>query len=164
VLSRGIASDVGSAIGLGHTAVDIWSIIKWPILVVVASLALALLYWAAPNAKQAGFSWITPGGFLTVIVWALASAGFGFYAANFSSYENTYGSLAGVVIFLIWLWISNIALLLGAEFNAELQRARAIQAGMPEDQEPYVALRDSRKLSDVDRERAEALARHIHYA
>ena len=162
VLSRGIARDVGNAIGLGPTAVDVWGIAKWPLLAAIASLTLALLYWAAPNARQPGFTWISPGGLFAVLVWAAATAGFALYAANFSSYNKTYGSLAGIVIFLIWLWISNIALLLGAEFNAELQRARAIDAGLPETQEPYVDLRDTRKLDPGDRERAEALSRHLH--
>jgi membrane protein len=164
LLSRGIARDVGNAVGLGPTAVDVWNIAKWPLLVVIASLTLALLYWAAPNARQAGFTWISPGGLFAVLVWAAASIGFGTYVTHFSSYNKTYGSLAGIVIFLIWLWISNIALLLGAELNAELQRARAIAAGLPENQEPYVVLRDTRKLDEFDRERAEALSRHLHSA
>lgn len=147
VLSGGIAKDVGDAIGAGHTAVSVWNIAKWPLLVVIASLTLAVLYWAAPNARQPGFPWISPGGVLAVVVWAAASAGFAVYVANFGSYNKTYGSLAGIVIFLVWLWISNVALLLGAEFNAELQRARAIAGGLPENQEPYVDLRDTRKLT-----------------
>lgn len=161
LLSKGIAHDVGNAIGLGPTAVAVWGVAKWPLLVVVASLTLALLYWAAPNARQPGFSWISPGGLLAVLIWAAASAGFAVYAMHFGSYDKTYGSLAGIVIFLIWLWITNMALLLGAEFNSELQRARAIDAGVPEDHEPYVDLRDTRKLDEVDRERAEALSRHL---
>jgi membrane protein len=162
VLSGGIARDVGNVIGLGATAVTVWNIAKWPFLLIVAVLALALLYWAAPNAKQANFKWITPGGFLTVIVWVAASAGFAVYVANFGSYNKTYGSLAGIVVFLIWLWISNIALLLGAEFDAELQRARAIDQGLPPDQEPYVDLRDTRKLDDVQRERFAEISRQLH--
>ena len=163
VLSGGIARDVGNVIGLGSTAVDVWNIAKWPLLVVVASLALALLYWAAPNAKQASFRWITPGGLLTVVIWGAGSAGFAVYVANFGSYNKTYGSLAGIVIFLIWLWISNIALLLGAELDAELQRARAIDEGLPPDQEPYVDLRDTRKLDDAERERFAAVSRQLNH-
>lgn len=161
LLSRGIARDVGNAIGLGSTAVSVWSIAKWPLLVVIACLTLSVLYWAAPNVRQPGFSWISPGGSLAVVIWAAASGGFAVYVEYFASYK-TYGSLGGVVVFLVWLWISNIALLLGAEFNSELQRGRAIEAGLPETQEPYVDLRDTRKLDDVDRERAEALSRHLH--
>jgi membrane protein len=162
VLSGGIARDLGDVIGLGDTAVTVWNIAKWPFLLIVASLALALLYWAAPNAKQASFRWITPGGLLTVIVWVAASAGFAVYVANFSSYNKTYGSLAGIVIFLMWLWLSNIALLLGAEFDAELQRARAIDQGLSPDQEPYVDLRDTRKLDDAQRERFAEVSRQLH--
>jgi len=163
LLSRGIAHDIGNAIGLGSTAVSVWGIVKWPLLVVIACLTLSVLYWAAPNVKQPGFTWISPGGALSVVIWAAASAGFAVYVANFASYNKTYGSLAGIVVFLVWLWISNMALLLGAEFNSELQRARAIDAGLPETQEPYVDLRDTRKLDDADRERAEALSRHLHF-
>jgi membrane protein len=154
VLSGSIARDVGDAIGLGDTAVTAWSILKWPLLAVIASLTLAVLYWGAPNAHQPGFYWISPGGLLAVLVWAVVSAGFAIYVANFSSYNKTYGSLVGIVVFLIWLWITNIALLLGAEFNAEMQRARAISAGFSDTDEPYVYLRDTRKLTDKDRELA----------
>lgn len=163
VLSGGLARDVGNVIGLGGTAVDVWNIAKWPFLVVLASIALALLYWAAPNAKQASFRWVTPGGLLTVVLWVAASAAFAVYVANFGSYNKTYGSLAGIVVFLVWLWISNIALLLGAEFDAELQRARAIDDGLPPDQEPYVDLRDTRKLNDVERKRFAAVSRRPHH-
>ncbi len=163
VLSGSIARDVGSVIGLGRTAIDVWNVAKWPFLVVLASLVLALLFWAAPNAKQAKFRWLTPGGLITVVVWAAASAGFALYVANFGSYNKTYGSLAGIVIFLIWLWISNTALLLGAEFDAELQRERAIDNGLSPDQEPYVDLRDTRKLDDVERKRSEAVSRQLHH-
>lgn len=163
VLSGSLARDVGNVIGLGGTAVDVWNIAKWPFLVVLASIALALLFWAAPNAKQASIRWVTPGGLLTVVVWAAASAAFAVYVANFGSYNKTYGSLAGIVIFLIWLWISNIALLLGAEFDAELLRARAIDDGLPPDQEPYVDLRDTRKLDEDERKRFAAVSRQLHH-
>jgi len=162
VLSGGIARDVGNVIGLGSTAVTVWNIAKWPFLLIVAVLALALLYWAAPNAKQANFKWITPGGLLSVIIAVTASAGFAVYVANFGSYNKTYGSLAGIIVFLIWLWICNIALLLGAEFDAELQRARAIDQGLPPDQEPYVTLRDTRRLDDVQRERFAEISSQLH--
>jgi membrane protein len=96
--------------------------------------------------KQPGFLWITPGGLLAVVITLLASAGFALYVANFGSYNKTYGALAGVVVFLVWLWIANIAVLLGAEFNAELERGRRIEGGHPEDEEPFVEPRDTRKL------------------
>ena len=105
----------------------------------------ALLYWAAPNVKR-GFRWITPGSILAVAVWLIASAAFGVYLATFASYNKTYGSLAGIIVFLVWLWISNTALLLGLEFNAEIERGRAIQGGHPAGKEPYIQPRDTRKL------------------
>ena len=110
----------------------------------------ALLYWAAPNVKQPGFRWVTPGGILAVVGWLIASGAFAFYVANFASYNKTYGALGGVIVFLVWLWISNIAMLLGAEFNAELERGRAIEGGMrPEDKEPFAEPRDTRKMVET---------------
>ena len=103
---------------------------------------VAFLYWAAPNVRQPGFRWITPGGILAVLLWIIASAAFAFYVATFSSYNKTYGSVAAVIVFLVWLWISNIAILLGAEFNAELERGRQIEAGHPEEEEPFLPPRD----------------------
>jgi membrane protein len=146
VFTGSLAEQVGRAIGAGGLALTTWSIVKWPVLVVLVSLLFALLYWALPNARQGGFRWVTPGGLLAVIIWLAASAGFAVYVANFGSYNKTYGSLAAVIIFLVWLWITNIAVLLGAEIDAELQRSRAIQAGHAETDEPYVDLRDTRKL------------------
>jgi membrane protein len=147
VLTGGLAEKVGDLIGLGSTAVTAWNIAKWPVLLLVVSFMFALLYWAAPNVKQAGFRWVSPGGILAVVGWLIASAAFAFYVANFGSYNKTYGALGGVVVFLVWLWISNIMILLGAEFNAELERGRAIQGGMrPEDREPFAEPRDTRKM------------------
>jgi membrane protein len=147
VLTGGLAEQVGNLIGLGSTAVTIWNIAKWPVLLLVVSFMFALLYWAAPNVKQAGFRWVSPGGILAVVGWLIASAAFAFYVANFGSYNKTYGALGGVIVFLVWLWISNIMILLGAEFNAELERGRAIQGGLrPEDREPFAEPRDTRKM------------------
>jgi membrane protein len=146
VLTGGLAERVGDLIGVGDTAVTVWSIAKWPVLLLVVSFMFAVLYWAAPNVKQPGFRWISPGSVLAVIGWVLASAAFAFYVANFGSYNETYGALGGVVIFLVWLWISNIMVLLGAELNAELERGRAIEAGQPEEREPFLEPRDTRKM------------------
>ena len=146
-LSGGLAQQVGNLIGLGDTAVQVWNIAKWPVLLLLVSFMFAVLYWAAPNVKQPGFRWISPGGVLAVLGWVIASLAFAFYVANFGSYNKTYGALAGPIVFLVWLWISNIMILLGAEFNAELERGRAIEAGMrPEDKEPFVEPRDTRKM------------------
>ena len=112
----------------------------------------SILYWAAPNVRQPGFRWVTPGGVFAVVVWVIASAAFALYVANFGSYNKTYGALGGVIVFLVWLWISNIAILLGAEFNAELERGRQIEAGMrPEDKEPFAEPRDSRKMDPQEK-------------
>ncbi len=147
VLTGGLAQKVGDLIGLGSTAVTVWSIAKWPVLLLVVSFMFALLYWAAPNVKQPGFRWVSPGGILAVVGWLIASGAFALYVGNFGSYNKTYGSLGGVIVFLVWLWISNIVILLGAEFNAELERGRAIEAGMrPEDKEPFAEPRDTRKM------------------
>jgi membrane protein len=136
-------------IGLGSTAVTVWNIAKWPVLLLVVSMMFALLYWAAPNVKQAGFRWVSPGGILAVVGWLIASGAFALYVSNFSSYNKTYGALGGVIVFLVWLWISNIMILLGAEFNAELERQRAIEGGMqPEDKEPFAEPRDTRKMEN----------------
>jgi membrane protein len=146
-LSGGLAKQVGGVLGLSDTAVMVWDIAKWPVLLVVVSFMFALLYWAAPNVKHPKFRWISPGGVLAVIGWVIASLAFAFYVANFGSYNKTYGALAGPIVFLVWLWISNIMVLLGAEFNAELERGRALEAGMPEDREPFVEPRDTRKMT-----------------
>ena len=146
-LSGGLAKQVGNVVGLGDTAIQVWNIAKWPVLVIFVSFMFAVLYWAAPNVKQPGFRWLSPGSVLAVIGWIIASVAFAFYVANFGSYNKTYGALAGPIIFLVWLWISNIMILLGAEFNAEIERGRRLEAGMrPEDKEPFAEPRDTRKM------------------
>ena len=155
VITGGLATQVGNLLGVGSSAVTVWNIAKWPVLLLLVSLMFAILYWAAPNVKQPGFRWISPGGVLGTIVWIVASALFAFYVANFGSYNKTYGALGGVITFLVWLWISNIAVLLGAEFNAELERGRRIEQGMPADREPFVEPRDTRKMSDEGKREVE---------
>ncbi|MGW3606044.1 YihY/virulence factor BrkB family protein [Micromonospora sp. NPDC005161] len=146
VFTGRLAELVGNAIGVGSTAVTVWNVAKWPVLLILVSLMFAILYWASPNARHGGFRWVSPGGVLAVVIWLVISGLFAFYVSNFGSYDKTYGTLAGVIIFLVWLWLSNIAILLGAEFDAELERSRAISAGHSADEEPYVELRDDRKL------------------
>ncbi|MEW2412845.1 YihY/virulence factor BrkB family protein [Streptomyces sp. NPDC046866] len=153
VFTGGLARQAGAALGMGDTAMTVWSIAKWPVLVLLATIMIALLYWAAPNARGRGFRWVTPGSLLALGIWMLASAGFAFYVANFGSYNKTYGTLAGVIIFLVWLWITNLAVLLGLEFDAEMARQRAVAGGHPEDEEPYVEPRDTREWSEQDRRR-----------
>jgi membrane protein len=123
-LTGGLAKEAGGLLGLSDTAVTVWNIAKWPVLLVVVSFMFALLYWAAPNVKHPKFRWVSPGGLLAVLGWVVASLAFAFYVANFGSYNKTYGALAAPIVFLVWLWISNVVILLGAEFNAQLERGR----------------------------------------
>ncbi|SFY49845.1 hypothetical protein STEPF1_03085 [Streptomyces sp. F-1] len=129
VFSGPLARRTGQALGIGDTALTAWSIAKWPVLVILVVVMIAILYWACPNAKVRGFRWITPGSVLALVIWMAASAGFAVYVANFASYNKTYGTMAGIVVFLVWLWISNLALLLGLEFDAETVRQRAVAGG-----------------------------------
>ncbi|MFL5826494.1 MAG: YihY/virulence factor BrkB family protein, partial [Thermoleophilaceae bacterium] len=131
VVTGSLAKAIGDQIGLGSTAVTVWNVAKWPVLLAIVMFMFAVLYYTAPNVKQPKFRWITPGGILAVLLWIAASALFALYVSRFGSYNKTYGTLGGVIVFLIWLWISNIAVLLGAEFDAELERERELQAGLP---------------------------------
>ncbi|MEV6947765.1 YihY/virulence factor BrkB family protein [Streptomyces sp. NPDC051172] len=144
VFTGGLAHQAGQALGIGDTALTVWSIAKWPVLVLLVTIMIAILYWATPNAKVKGFRWITPGSLLALVIWLAASAGFAFYVAGFASYNKTYGTMAGVIVFLVWLWISNLAILLGLEFDAESVRQRAIAGGLPPEAEPYTQPRDTR--------------------
>jgi membrane protein len=156
VLSGPVARGVGDLIGLGDTAVSVWNIVKWPVLVVIVAALLAVLYWAAPNARVGGIRWVSPGGLVAVLLWIAVSAAFALYVTFAASYAKTYGSLAGVIIFMVWLWLTNIAVLLGAQVNAELDRGRAIRAGMPEEVEPFAQPRDTRTMDQRDRRRLDA--------
>ena len=143
VLTGPLAEAVGGVIGLGDTALTVWSIAKWPVLLVAVMAMFAALYYIAPNVRQPGFRWVSPGGVVAVVTWILASAAFALYVSNFGSYEKTYGTLAGVMIFLVWLWISNLALLFGAELDAELERERELRAGLPAKDEIQLPPRES---------------------
>ncbi len=145
IVSGPLAQQAGNLVGAGDTAVTVWGIAKWPVLALMVSFMISLLFWLAPNVKQPGFPWVTAGGLLAVVLWIIASLAFAFYVANFASYNKTYGSLGGVISFLVWLWISNIVILLGAEFNSEMERQRAIEKGHPPTEEPYLPLRDEPK-------------------
>jgi membrane protein len=131
VLTGPVVDAVGSSIGIGDTALTIWDIAKWPVLLGVVILMFSVLYYAAPNVKLPGFKWITPGSAFAVIAWLLASALFAFYVANFGSYDKTYGTLGGIVSLLVWMWITNLALLFGVELNAERERSRELDAEVP---------------------------------
>jgi len=138
VVTGGLARQFGDLFGVGGSAVTVWDIAKWPVLLLVVSFMFSILYWASPNVKGRGFPWISAGGLFAVVLWVIASGLFALYVAGFSSYNKTYGALAGIIIFLVWLWISNVAILLGAELNAEIAREHHIEAGHPADDEPFV--------------------------
>jgi membrane protein len=146
VVSGPLAESIGNTIGLGSAAVTAWQWAKWPILLVMVMLAVALLYYATPNVKQPKFKWISVGAACAIVIWVLASVAFAFYVANFGNYNKTYGSLAGVIVALLWLWITNIALLLGAEIDSELERGRELQAGIPAEHELQLPARDTRNI------------------
>jgi membrane protein len=131
VVSGPLAEAIGSAIGVSDVAVTVYQIAKWPILAALVLTIFAVLYFAAPNVRLRGFKWVTPGSILALVVWILASAGFAFYVANFGSYDETYGTLGGVVILLVWMWITNLAILFGHELNAERERSAELAAGVP---------------------------------
>jgi membrane protein len=164
-VSGPVARAVGDAIGAGSAAVTLWSVVKWPAILLFVVLAVAVLYYATPNVKQPKFKWISLGAAVAILAWMLASLGFGLYVANFGSYNKTYGALAGVIVFLLWLWITNLALLFGAELDAELERGRQLQAGLPAERELQLPPRDTRVVEkneaaeEKDIERAAALRR-----
>jgi membrane protein len=148
VVTGPVAQQLGDVVGAGSTAVTAWDIAKWPVIALVVSLMFSVLFYAAPNVKQPGFRWITVGGVVALVVLLIASALFAFYVANFSSYNKTYGALGGVIAFLVWLWVANISVLLGAELNAELERGRELASGQPAQDDLQVELRDDRKIKD----------------
>ena len=147
VLTGPLAQRVGDLVGLGSTAVMVWDIAKWPVLVLIVSLMIAMLYYASPNVRHPKFQWVSPGSLLAVLLWIAASALFAFYVANFGSYSKTYGSMAAAIIFLVWLWITNVVMLLGLEFNAETERGRQIEAGHDPEVEPFLPHREEPKPS-----------------
>jgi membrane protein len=170
VLTGGVAEAVGKALGLGSTVVLVWNIVKWPLLLAIVIVIVALLYYATPNVKQPKFRWVSVGAVVAIVVWIIASAAFGFYVSNFSSYDKTYGALAGVIAFLLWLWLTNLALLFGGELDAELERGRELQSGIAAEETVQLPPRDTRNIEkarekereDVHRGRQLRLGRRGH--
>ena len=158
LLSGPVAESVGNIIGLGDTAVLVWNIVKWPVLAAIAVVVVAILYYAAPNVKQPKFRWMSMGALLALTVWVVASLLFGIYVANFSSYNRTYGALGTVIVFLLWIWITNLALLFGAEFDAEIERGRELQAGIEAEEEIKLPPRDTRGSDKRAKKRADDVA------
>ncbi len=146
IVSGPLAESIGNKVGLGSTAVTIWNIAKWPVIAVIVMMVVALLYYATPNVKQPKFKWLSVGAAIAIVIWVLASIAFAFYVGNFSSYNKTYGSLAGVIVTLLWLWITNLALLLGAEIDSEMERGRELEAGIPAEEELQLPARDTRNI------------------
>ncbi len=163
IVSGPVAESIGNVIGLGDTAITVWSIAKWPVLAVIVVVVVALLYYATPNVKQPKFRWMSVGALVAIVVWVIASVGFAFYVGNFSSYNKTYGSLAGVIVTLLFLWITNLALLFGGELDAELERGRQLQAGIAAEEEIQLPARDTRNIKKARKKRDKdvALGRRI---
>ncbi len=163
VVSGDVAAAVGNVVGLGSTMVAVWGWVKWPVMLLIVAVTVAVLYRWTPNVKVPRWRYlVSPGAVLAVLVWALASVGFGVYVSYFSSYNKTYGSLAGVIVFLLWVWITNNALLLGAQFNVEVIRRRQLHAGIPAEEQVQVEPRDTRqstKLAEQIREEVTAMRR-----
>ena len=155
VVSGPFAEELGETLRLADTTVTIWHIVKWPIILLVVVFLVAVLYYATPNVKQPKFRWISVGAGLAILVWIVASAAFALYVANFGSYNKTYGSLAGVILLLLWIWLTNLALLFGAEVDAEMERARQLQAGIEAEETLQLPPRDTRK-SEQEAEKLEA--------
>jgi membrane protein len=157
-LTGPVAEQVGSLLGIGETAVVVWNIAKWPLLAFLAVLIVAVLYYATPNVQQPKFRWMSLGALFALVVWVVASVGFAFYAANFASYNETYGSIGGVIVFLLWVWISNIALLFGAELDAELERGRELQAGIEAEETIQLPPRDTKKSDKIEKQHQKDVA------
>lgn len=158
VFTGGIAQAVGAAVGLGETAVMVWNIAKWPVMFLIVVLIVALLYWGTPNVRQPKFRWLSPGALLAIVVWAVATAGFGFYVSNFGNYNATYGALAGVIMLLLWLWLTNTSLVFGAVFDAELERGRELQSGLPAEETLQLPPRDTRQSEKQLQKQADLVA------
>jgi membrane protein len=158
ILTGPAAQSVGDIVGLGSTAVTVWNIAKWPVMLAIVVFIVALLYYATPNVKQPKFRWISVGALVAIVVWIVASVAFGFYVSNFGSYNKTYGALAGVIVFLLWLWLTNLALLFGAELDAELERGRQLQAGIAAEETVQLPPRDTRNIDKAEAKEEKAIA------
>ena len=159
VLTGPVAESVGNVIGLGGAFLTIWNILKWPVMAVLVVLAIAILYYATPNVKQPKFRWMSLGSFIALVIFLLASLGFALYVANFSSYEKTYGAIGGVIVSLLWLWLLNMSLLFGAEFDAEMERGRQLQAGIEAEETIQLPPRDTKKSDKLQANEEEDIRR-----
>lgn len=158
IISGPVAESIGNVLGIGDAALTAWKIAKWPVLALIVVLVVGLLYYTTPNVQQPKFRWISIGAAVAILIWVLASVGFAFYVANFSSYNKTYGSLAGVIVALLFLWITNLALLFGGELDAELERGRQLQAGIAAEEELQLPARDTRNIKKARKKRDKDIA------
>ena len=159
VVSGPRAQSIGDQIGLGDQAVQVWNIAKWPVMLLAVIVIVAILYYATPNVQQPKFRWVSVGAVVAIVIWMIASAGFAFCVSNFASYNKTYGSLAGVIVGLVFLWLTNVALLLGAEIDSELERGRQLQAGIAAETELQLPARDTRNIEKAAEKEADDAAR-----
>ena len=159
VLSGPVAESVGNALGLGDVVLTIWNIAKWPLIVLLVVAAIAILYYATPNVRQPKFRWMSLGSLIALAIFLLASLAFGFYVANFSSYNETYGTIGGVIVSLLWLWILNMSLLFGAEFDAEMERGRQLQAGIEAEETIQLPPRDTKQSDKLQAREEEDIQR-----
>jgi len=158
IVSGGLASSIGATIGVGSQAVTIWNYVKWPVIVLIVMVIVALLYWATPNVRQPKFRWLSAGALAAIVIWVIASIAFAFYVATFSSYNKTYGSLAGVVVTLLFLWITNVALLFGAELDSEIERGRQLEEGIAAERDLQLDARDTRGITKQQKKSDKAVA------
>ncbi|MFI8413216.1 YihY/virulence factor BrkB family protein [Paeniglutamicibacter gangotriensis] len=147
VVSGPLARTLGDVVGLGETAVLVWNIAKWPVLLIFAIALIAALYYGTPNVKQPKFRWLSPGSVIALVVLAIATLGFFFYVSNFGNYNKTYGAIGGVIVMLLWIWIANLSLLFGAVFDSEAERGRELEAGIEAEESLQLPPRDT-KASD----------------
>lgn len=159
VLSGPVAESVGNAIGLGGAFLTAWNILKWPVIMLLVILAIAILYYATPNVKQPKFRWMSLGSAIALVIFLLASLAFAFYVANFNNYDKTYGAIGGVIVSLLWLWILNMSLLFGAEFDAEMERGRQLQAGIEAEETIQLPPRDTKQSDKLQAREEEDIQR-----
>jgi membrane protein len=159
IVSGPVADSIGKQLGVGDTGLQVWNIAKWPVLILFVVMIVALLYYATPNVRQPSFRWISVGAFVAIMIWILASVGFAFYVANFSSYNKTYGTVAGAIVLLLWIWLTNLALLYGAELDSELERSRQLQSGMAAEATLQLPMRDDRGVIKTEERQEKAVTK-----
>lgn len=157
VVSGPVAEAVGGVLGLGGVFLTVWNIAKWPVIVLLVIVIIAVLYYATPNVRQPKIRWMSVGSFIALMIFVLASLGFGFYVANFGNYNKTYGAIGGVIVMLLWLWILNMSLLFGAEFDAEMERGRQLQAGIEAEETIQLPPRDTKKSDKIQAQEEEEI-------